>query len=1132
MKIFCILGIPQVGWPKNLTLKMKLTFLLMFLCFLQLSASVYSQSTKFTFKVDNKEIVEVLREIEDQSKFRFFYLREQVDVERRVSITVNDATVEQILDELFKGREVNYEVMNDFLIVLSKPGSNFGRKMYDRTVLSQQQRAISGTVTDESGQPLPGVSIVIKGTLQGATTNVDGEYVLTDVPSDATLVFSFVGMRSQEVDVGNQTTINIVMEQEVIDIEEIVAIGYGTQKRRDLTGSVSSVSEEDIVDIPVAVYTQALSGKMAGVQVNSVSGRPGGQETIRIRGIGSIGAGNDPLVVVDGFPVSGYNIPPSEIKSIEVLKDASATAIYGSRGGNGVILITTKKGTLQTQVQLNSSVGLQSVRERGMVEVLNARQFAQFKKERYEDNVRFLEGREPTIEDVPEEYRNPEQYGEGTDWVDEVLRDALMTKHDFSISGGNEKIKSRFSANYIDQQGILLETGYRRYNLKLSIDANLSDKFSLGVNVIPSLENRSFGGTGGGRDAPFAAAFLANPMIPVRNPDGSFIPIIGGAGVLGYANPVQQLKEYYSTMENKTGRVLVNSYAEYEIIENLDFRSTFSIERNDNKSTNYKPTTIGAAFNRYPPTEATSAYNTSQYLNWLNENTLHYETNIDKHNIDGLIGFTLEKATNEVGNFSARGFPDDEIRTFNAAPTVSGTTYTSEWSLVSGLARINYSYDGRYLLTATIRQDGSSRFGYDNRWGTFPSFALGWNIANERFMEKYEDIDLLKLRAGYGKSGNFNIGNYTHLGMVTTTDYALNSQLVPGRSITSLGNRFLGWEEIQQLDIGLDLSMYQNRLSFTLDYYEKITSNMLMDIEIPFTSGFSSAMGNRGEVTNKGVELTINSSIIRSSSLNWDVNFNIAHNSNKVTDLESPILSPLSTAHHITEEGYPAGMFNGYVVEGFYNTQEEINSSGIEQPDAIPGSYKYKDINGDGVIKDIEDFDRIGNPYPDFSGGLSTSLKYKNIDFNMSATYSYGAEVLQKGGEDFLNLDGVFNVATMSINRWRSPEDPGDGVVPRAISRVIHRYMFSTWVYDGSYIWIRNVTLGYTFNSDQYGFLNTLGLDNVRTYINLSNPWISNTNVQNPEVSTNPGDPLRPGETRNTDYPITKIYTFGININL
>lgn len=696
-----------------------------------------------------------------------------------------------------------------------------------------QNVTVSGTVTDsETGGTLPGVNVIVKGTTKGTSTDSEGNYQLNVASLQDTLSFSFVGYQTKDVPIQGRKTVNVSLLSETIQGEEMVVVGYGTQRREDVTGSVASVPIEDLDSQSVTGIDQAITGKVSGVRVNNVSGVPGGGPTIRIRGVGSIGAGNDPLYVVDGFPIpnsSGQrsnplnSIAPSQIESIEVLKDASATAIYGSRGANGVILITTKRGTRDTQIEINSSVGLQSVRERGMVDVLNAREFAQFRKDALSDRVRFQENREPIPSDIPGEYRNPEQYGAGTDWPNEIFENALMHNQNFSISGGNESVRSVLSASFLDQQGTLLDTGYKRYNFRVNVDATVSDKFSAGLRIAPSLEKQELGETDGSRTGAVGSAYLINPIVSVRNSEGDLRPMVDGPGLLPFVNPVFKLQEIDHTLTR--GRAIGNIYAEYELLRGLAIKSSLNFDWSDTRQKVYEPTTVGG-FNTYPPDAAIASNSSSETLNWLNENTVNYKTDIGaNHSLDALFGFSVQKETVESANFNARDFPDDEIQTFNAAPNIDGATNVAEWGLVSTLARVNYDYKDKYLLTATIRRDGSSRFGSESKWGTFPSFSAGWRISDEKFLNSTEFINNLLVRVGYGQSGNFNIGNYAFLGTVNTTNYALDSQQVSGRSITSLGNPGLGWEEVEQLNIGLDASFIENRLNITLDYYKGALQN-------------------------------------------------------------------------------------------------------------------------------------------------------------------------------------------------------------------------------------------------------------------------------------------------------------------
>jgi TonB-linked SusC/RagA family outer membrane protein len=998
------------------------------------------------------------------------------------------------------------------------------------SIVMAQNNTVSGTVTDaQTGETLPGVNILVVGASIGTATDAQGHYSVNVSSLQDSLRFSFIGYQQQLIPIKGRSTINVSMKLTTISGQQLVVVGFGTQKKKDVTASISSISGNELKNTTVSNALQALTGKIAGVRVDKVSGKPGGETTIRIRGIGSIGAGNKPLFVVDGLPTSSFNVPPEDIESINILKGASAAAIYGSRGANGVVIITTKGGTQKTQIQLNSSVGLQSVRKGGMTKVLNARQFAQFQKQRISDNIRFHEGREPTSQDIPKAYRNPQQYGEGTNWLDAILRKALETRQNFSISTGNKVITSRVSATYLNTQGALLNTGFKKYSLRANLIAHLSNKFTVGARLAPTVSNNKFANTGGNsRGGAVASALLLDPIVPVRQPDGSLTHLVTGPDVLGYASPVDRLK--HIDRSRNIRRFIMHLFAQYEPFEGMTIKSALGINENESRTNIFRPSTLAKSFNIPPPTIPTASYAITENHNLINKNTLKYKTNIGENNsLNVLLGFTVQDTKANIGSFNGTDFVDNAIKTLNAAPTLTGGTNIVGWGLVSYLARIHYAFKDKYLLTATVRRDGSSRFGSNNKWGTFPSFSAGWRISGENFMKNIPQINNLLLRVAYGRSGNFNIGNYAHLGTLTPTNYALNNQLIIGRSITNLGNKNLGWEEESEFDIGLNLSMFNNRLNIDADYYNRFTYDMLLNVEVPYTSGFSSTLTNKGQVRNRGEELSIDAAVIRNPSLNWNIKFNISHNSNKVTRLASSILTPASSAHHITQEGYPIGEFYGFKILGFFKNEQEIENS-ASSPGDIPGSYKFEDVNKDGKITPVTDFVRIGNPYPDFFGGITNSINYKNFDFSIEMAYSHGAQILRRDREDNYNLDGVFNVSVDALHRWMSPDDPGAGLIPRAISNVIHRYGNSAWVQDASYLWIRYIALGRSFNS-QGNFLSSMGISKLRIYLRVQNAWISNKNFQNPMATGNPDSPLRVGEVRNSTYPISKVFTFGINVN-
>ncbi|MFH5834268.1 SusC/RagA family TonB-linked outer membrane protein [Halalkalibaculum sp. DA3122] len=964
-------------------------------------------------------------------------------------------------------------------------------------------------------------------------------------------MFSFIGYQTREVPINGRTQIDAVLTPQALVGEDVVVVGYGTQRSEEVITSTSTISMEDVEDLPVSGVDQSLSGQMAGVRVRTSNGIPGGGPQIKIRGIAAVGAGSDPLYVVDGFPLPTSSdqisnpindIAPQDIESITVLKDASATAIYGSRGANGVVLITTKKGRSgDYRVQISAKTGLQRIPEREMPDLMNAEEFARFKKESIIDQIRVQENREATDADIPELYQNPEELGEGTDWFDVISRVGQTHDLNFSLSGGNENVRSYVSAGYFNQEGVIKTSGYQRFSVRANVDADLTSNIRAGVNIAPTFSFRESSVTGGiGRGGGgFGDALVASPIPPVYNEDGSYNAMIDGpAGIFPYPNPLMSLTEIDE--ESRNTRILFNIFGEYEIVDNLVLKSTFNTDWEDSQREYFRPSTVGALFT-YPPTIPEADYDRGSYLNWVNENTLSYQNTFgDGHNVSGLLGFSIQKNINESASFDGDEFPDDDVQTFNAAARITGATSESEWSLISYLARANYNYKDRYLLTATVRRDGSSRFGSNNRWGIFPSAAIGWHLSNESFMGDVDWVSDLKLRASYGQAGNFKIGNYTYMSQIESNDYILGGSLAGGRTMESLGNPNLGWEKTSEFNLGLDIGVFDDRLYLITEFYKKNTQDLLLNVEIPQSSGFSNLFVNRGEIENVGMEFDLTSRNIVSSGFSWSTSLNLSTNKNEVLALgrgDEPILSGSSyegNPTHITMVGQPIGMFYGYVHDGIYQNQQQVDSQ-PSFPGAIPGNMRVKDINGDGVINPIEDFTIVGNPYPDFTWGMTNNLTYKNFDFKVLLTGSVGGERMVANRFTTYLLDGLFNVSRDLLDRWRSPENPGNNYVPTTAGSARGRRMFrdsgSQLVEKNDYVWVKNITLGYTLPST---LLDKMAAQRARLYISVQNPLLFTDYAgRNPEV-TNYGNQagggaLVPGFDSNP-YPTPMIFTTGINL--
>lgn len=1120
---------------------MKCIFSLILFSLLQAhAADAYSQKRRVSLQLSHTTLENALSEIEKRTDLYFLYNNKLVDVKRRVEISAHNKDIEEVLSALFQGTDIRFRVVGNQVILAPPFAMAALAPPRPTTLATERQAVLTGRITDaENRLPLPGVSISIKGGAAGAVTDADGKYSLQVPDGNAVLVFSLMGYVTQEIPVAGRQVIEVALARSVKGLNEIVVVGYGTQQRTAVTGSVASVSAAEIKDLPVSAIDQSLAGRVAGVQISQASGTPGGGVKISIRGAGSIGAGNDPLYVIDGFPVMNFSdennnllstIPPGDIASIEILKDASATAIYGSRGSNGVVLITTKGGKSgKAKVTVDAYYGLQQVRRESDPGMLNAREWAQFRKEAISDLVRFRENREPTDADIPEAYRHPEQYGEGTNWFREMTENAPMQSYNVSIDGGSETMRSRISLGYFNQDGVIVNTGYERFTASARVNASLGSKVNVGFNLRPSYIRHNYPFT-----TQYAFDLTASPLTPVKQPDGSFTPMADAPGMLPVPNPVYRLREVDNT--SRRFRALLSAYVDYEILKDVHFKSTINVDVVDSKGQSFHPSYIGEAF-RYPPVRASGTYFRSEGLNWLNENTLDIERRLGasgEHVIRGLLGFTVQKQYDESGSFTATDFPDDIVRTFNAAATKDGTTSIGKWSLLSYLARVNYSYRNKYLLTAAIRSDGSSRFGENNRWGSFPSVSAGWRITEEPFMKGIGWLNEWKIRAGYGFSGNFNIGNYTHLSQVGTDNVVFGNMLTPGSAIGTLGNTELGWEKSQQLDVGMDIVLLKGRVSLTLDYYRKITKDMLLNVEIPYTSGFGSATVNRGKLENKGFELAVHSNNL-AGRFSWSTDFNISFNKNKVLALNgdnAPIYSGRTNEGsftHITQVGLPMAQFYGFVFDGLYSAEDIADAKVAKYDGAIPGAVKYKDVNGDDVIKPLEDFAAIGTPWPNFTYGMTNTFSYRNFDLSVSLAGSSGGQLLKSYTYFLHNIDGVFNVTKDVLNRWRSPEQPGDGLHPTTnglgTPNVLYRDISSLKIEDNAYLWVKNITIGYGFPQARLGRF----FQSLRIYGGIQNAFLlTKYSGDNPEVFSNYNNALTPGMDF-LSYPVPRTFTLGVN---
>ncbi len=954
-------------------------------------------------------------------------------------------------------------------------------RMWEGQPDRKPQVEITGTVTSaEDGGALPGVNILEKGTTNGVISDVDGKYSIT-VGDDATLIFSSIGFITQEVSVGNQSVIDMALATDVQSLEEVVVIGYGTQQKKDLTGSVSSISSKDINNALISTPDEALQGQIAGVQVHKNSHEPGGGISVRIRGTASLNAGGSPLYVIDGMPISTSvetgpgdggttgssanplnSIDPSSIASIDVLKDASATAIYGSRAANGVVLITTKQGESGTQhIDFKSSWGIQQVARK--LDFMNAEQWAVQANERAEQLG------------VPPIYSDQQisSFGSGTDWQDVIFRQALEQKYDLAFSGGSEKVRYMIQGSHTNSEGIVRGSGFQRFGSTIRVDATPNDRLSIGGSLLftASDNNKVRTDTKGyeGVSNVIDAVLEAPPTIPARDSAGQ--PVDMGNYTLGggLENPLT-ITDGYRQLGN-TLRLINNVHATYEFIEGLSFTTRLGADVYDFRYHEYFP--IGSEASRGGG--GVASQEDARNINILTENTLSFKKYFArKHNIDVLAGFTYQQEKQEVLAAGSHGFPSDYYLYNNLGlGTNPQAPYTNagKWQLLSYLGRINYSFNDTYLLTASVRIDGSSKFGVNNKYGVFPSVAFAWRLENEPFIRNLDLFSQLKLRASYGETGNEAIGTYNSLSTIgtsfgTRSSYIFNGTAVPIASPSGVANPDLSWEKTSGWNIGLDMGFFNQQLLLSANYYHKNTTDLLLNVPIPIQTGFGSVLDNTGSMENKGLELELFSNNI-SGNFNWNTNFNISFNRNKVTSLAGADFiwsgwvggGNVSTHSKNTvriEPGYPIGMFYGSIYEGTWQSQQEIDEVGT-MPSARPGDIRYKDVSGDGTYDAETDDVFLGNPNPDFSYGLRNSFNYKQWDLNVFVYGQYGNDVLNLTAEHYV-LTGN-GVSAKRLNRW-TPENPNTDI-PAAHAPTPQR-VSSFWVEDGSFLRIQNVTLSYS----------------------------------------------------------------------
>lgn len=986
-----------------------------------------------------------------------------------------------------------------------------------------------GTVVDTNGETLVGATVYLADSRErGTVTDINGEFAITAADDDV-LVVSYVGYQTRRVTVGEESNLTITLQLDQQMLSDVVVVGYGVQTRSDLTGSISSISADEIENQPVASLDAALQGRSSGVFVSSPSGTPGAGISVNIRGQTSISGSSEPLYVIDGVPIisedlSGLfsggqstnslaDLNPNDIESIEILKDASATAIYGSRGANGVVVITTKRGQAgQSSIGFNMYTGFQNITNE--VDMMNSNEFLNLMDDAaIQDNrdlgtnysetyVSDLWGFDPNANDL-----------QNTRWYDEIFRTSSVSNYELTASGGSENTRYFTSFGYYDQEGVQLGTGFERLSGRINLDATVTDWLDFGANITVNrtvqdrtINDNSLYGV-------VINSLAGDPLMPVYEEDGSYADPFDYFGWWMLDNPVLIAKEYQRY--TRTVRGLGTIFGEASLAEGLSLRTSLSIDYTNLDDEAYTP--IISRESRNSQSNGFGNYGTTQDFTWLIENYLSYvNTFSDRHSVNAVLGTSFQASNRDFSSISAQGFPSDQFTKLTvAAQVTAASTSGSSWGLASYFFRGNYTFDDKYLFTTTGRLDGSSRFGENFRYGFFPSGSVAWRVTNEDFMQNQDLFSELKPRVSYGVTGNQEgIGNFASRGLFGVSDYRSTPTLVPSQ----LSNANLTWESTKQLDFGLDVGLLDDRVTLSADYFIKTTDDLLLNRLVPGVSGFSSVTDNIGKMENKGFEFDIRGAILSGRDLTWSSGFNISFIRNTVLELE--VNNQILNDSHILSEGEPVGTFH------------LIDQNGV---DPETGNMIWIDENGDGVI-DSGDRRTVGNAQPDFFGGFSNSFAYKGFDLNVLFQFTYGNDIFNHSRASYENLgwsrigtgfplpDG--NNHTLADDRWMQPGDNTD--IPRAsLTNINWREYSSRWLEDGSYLRLKTLTLGYNFSPD---ITQRIGMRNLRLYMQGQNllTFTSYTGLD-PEVNQNARNALVAGSDFGT-HPQVKTISFGINL--
>jgi TonB-linked SusC/RagA family outer membrane protein len=1066
-------------------------------------------SQKITIVANGSEVKKVLNQVEKQVDVRFVFSSKIIKSARKVTVSSYNKPLYEVLDEVLTPLGLEYEVSGKIIILRrSETAPQVAPPTEAAPAGIAPKRKLTGKVLDETGGGLPGVSIVLKGTQTGTTTNPEGEFQLEmaeDLASNSVLVFSFVGYQSQEIVLGNQTSLIINMVLEDKSLQEIVVIGYGQVKKSDLTGSVASIKAADVNAYPATNLVQSLAGRAAGVYVSQNTGAPGSPISVRVRGTNSIQGSNEPLYVVDGFPYSGNPtlLNNADIESIEVLKDASATAIYGSRGANGVVLISTKRGKAgRVSVSYDGYYGTQTIRKK--IDLMNATEYANFYNEQAAND-----GLAPHF---TQDQING--FGKGTDWQDLTFQKAPVQNHAITVSGGTDKTRFSLSASNFNQDGIIIGSDYVRNALRFNLSSDIGKRFKFDLSSILSrIDSDRKSSDKGNRGGTLISAMLSGyPTIAPTLADGSYSKLAEayawGSNVI--TNPLNYL--YQQTDHIRSNKILTNGALTFEPFKGLTIKTLAGIESTDDRTDAYTTT-------KFVNSKGTARIETQRVSSILSENTVNYNKEIGKHSISAVAGFTYQDYVATSLNANGSGFISDNQETYDiGAATTQGVPSSSysKWVLLSYLARVNYSFNSKILATVSFRTDGSSRYSEGQKWGYFPSAALAWRLSEEEFIKRIPFISDLKIRAGYGETGNTSINPYFTLNQLSSGQVvfgdALNTSYAPGTRLAGS----LKWETTAQSDIGVDVGLLNNRINITADYYIKNTRDLLNNVTLPSSLGYTYTIQNIGKIQNKGFEFSVNATVLE-GAFKWNVGTNLSINKNKVVKLYGgndilggTIGAAVNDNVNILREGYPLGSFYGYVEKGYDEK----------------GLIAYEDYNGNGS-RDAGDKRIIGNPNPKFTYGFNSTMSFKNFELTLFLQGSQGNDIfnLSAQGQGYDYGQALNMPREVYLNHWTPQNTNAKYPIIKTSSQA---QMSSRFVEDGSYLRFKNIQLAYNLPVAK---LHIKWMTNAQLYVSAQNLiTLTNYSWYDPEVNSyGSGNSIVQGVDHYV-YPTAKTTTIGIRV--